>query len=39
MIMMFWGFGVHARVHGPQNRMKIEGSQQLDFRRENNQGT
>ena len=32
MIMMFWGFGVHARVHGPQNRMKIEGSQQLNFR-------
>ena len=32
-------FGVHARVHGPQNRMKIEGSQQLDFRRENDLGT
>ena len=32
-------FGVHRRVHGPQNRMKIEGSQQLDFRRENDQGT
>ena len=26
-------FGVHRRVHGPQNRMKIEGSQQLNFRR------
>ena len=32
-------FGVHARVHGPQNRMKIEESQQFDFRRENDQGT
>ena len=32
-------FGVHARVHGPQNRMKIEGSQQLNFRRENDLGT
>ena len=26
-------------VHGPQNRMKIEGSQQFDFRRENDLGT
>ena len=32
-------FGVHARVHGPQNRMKIEGSQQLNFRYKNNLGT
>ena len=32
-------FGVHRRVHGPQNRMKIEGSQQLNFRSENAPGT
>ena len=32
-------FGVHARVHGPQNRMKIEGSQQLNFRYEKDLGT
>ena len=30
---------VHRRVHGPQNRMKIEGSQQLNFRRKNDLGT
>ena len=32
-------FGVHRRVHGPQNRMKIEVSQQLNFRSENAPGT
>ena len=32
-------FGVHARVHGFQNSMKIEVSQQFDFRRENDRGT
>ena len=26
-------FGVHRRVHGLQNHMKIEVSQQLNFRR------
>lgn len=30
---------VHHRVHGLQNRMKIEESQQLDFSRENDRGT
>ena len=32
-------FGVHARVHGPKNRMKIGVNQQLDFRRKNDRGT